>query len=155
VRDAGGSGGEPRDEPYGRIADCLDPQGLAFAVFGPAPGAEPGPRTPLNGAREGDLSYLTLETPDRAAAMTFYGAVLGWRAEGELDPDDVHPMLGVTDVDVVAPRAVPCWKVDDVHAAVDRVRAAGGTAAEPDQRSYGLLATCTDDQEARFYLSDA
>lgn len=151
---AGGTAGEPRDEPYGRIADCVDPQGLAFAVIEPSGGGEPAPRTPLNGSQQGDLSYLTLEPADRAAAVRFYSAVLGWRVSGEDDPADVHPMLGIA-ADQAQARAVPCWKVDDVAAAIERVRAAGGTAGEPDQRPYGMLAACTDDQGARFYLSDA
>jgi predicted enzyme related to lactoylglutathione lyase len=46
------------------------------------------------------------------------------------------------------------WKVDDVAAAVARVRAAGGTATEPERKPYGLTATCTDDQGMPFYLGD-
>ncbi len=155
VRDAGGTvDAEPRDEPYGRIADCVDPQGLAFAVFAPPVGAEPGPRIPLNGAREGDLSYLTLQMVDRDQAVGFYAAVLGWSVKGDEDPADVHPMLGISGGHQEA-RAVPCWKVVDVPAALERVRAAGGRADEPDRRPYGLIAECVDDQGGSFWLSNA
>ncbi len=154
VRDAGGTVDEPRDEPYGRIADCVDPQGLAFAVFAPPVGAERGLRTPLNGAREGDLSYLTLQTVDRDQAVDFYSTVLGWSVKADEDPADVHPMLGISGEHDAA-RAVPCWKVVDVAAALDRVRAAGGRAGEPEQRPYGVLSDCVDDQGGSFWLSDA
>ena len=50
---------------------------------------------------------------------------------------------------------VPMWKVDDVAAAVERVRAAGGTATEPERMPYGITAECADDQGVRFYLGDA
>ena len=47
---------------------------------------------------------------------------------------------------------MPMWLVDDVEAAVGRVRAAGGTATEPEQRPYGITSECVDDQGSRFYL---
>ncbi len=153
VRAAGGTADEARDEPYGRIADCTDPWGLAFAVFAPPLDGDPGVRTPPNGARPGDLSYLTLLVRDQAAAVRFYAGVLGWRVVGDSEPADVRPMLGIAEAD--SQRAVPCWKVDDVAAALERVRAAGGAAGEPTQRPYGVLAECTDDQGSLFYLSDA
>jgi predicted enzyme related to lactoylglutathione lyase len=47
------------------------------------------------------------------------------------------------------------WTVEDVDAAVARVRAAGGTVIdEPSQQSYGRSALCTDDQGSRFYLGE-
>jgi len=49
--------------------------------------------------------------------------------------------------------AVPMWVTDDVIAAVERVRAAGGTVLEePSTAPYGISARCTDDQGAEFYL---
>jgi uncharacterized protein len=50
---------------------------------------------------------------------------------------------------------VPMWKVDDVAAAVERVRAAGGTATDPERQPYGTTSEATDDQGVRFYLGDA
>jgi predicted enzyme related to lactoylglutathione lyase len=47
---------------------------------------------------------------------------------------------------------VPMWMVDDVAAAVRRVRELGGDATEPELQPYGLLSQCTDDQGGRFYL---
>jgi len=155
VRDAGGTvDAERHDEPFGRVADCVDPQGLAFAVFAPPVGTEPGPRTPLNGEQEGDLSYLTLQAVDPDQTVDFYSTVLGWSVKGDENPADVHPMLGISGVHQEA-RAVPCWKVVDVAAALDRVRVAGGHAGEPEQRPYGVLAECVDDQGGSFWLSNA
>ena len=44
------------------------------------------------------------------------------------------------------------YRVDDIAAAVERVRAAGGHADEPMRRAFGLLADCVDDQGATFRL---
>jgi predicted enzyme related to lactoylglutathione lyase len=49
--------------------------------------------------------------------------------------------------------AVPMWAVEDIDAAVARVREAGGTVLEePSRQPYGLSAECTDNQGLRFYL---
>ena len=45
-----------------------------------------------------------------------------------------------------------CYQVDDMAAALARVREAGGTAGEPDERHYGTLAECVDDQGTNFQL---
>ena len=88
VRARGGTADEPRNEPYGRIADCVDDQGLSFAVYQPEPRA---PRPPVNGARAGDVAYLTFEVPDADAAHAFYGALLGWRPTSEAAVDCGRP----------------------------------------------------------------
>jgi len=44
------------------------------------------------------------------------------------------------------------YRVDDIAAAVERVRAAGGGADEPERKQYGLLAECVDDQGATLHL---
>src|SRR5260370_3710480 len=75
---AGGRVEEPTDEPYGRMADCVDDQGMAFCVFTPPPGASPR-RGPANGERHGDPSYLTIEVVDSTRTRKFFGEVLGWR----------------------------------------------------------------------------
>jgi predicted enzyme related to lactoylglutathione lyase len=47
------------------------------------------------------------------------------------------------------------WTVEDVDAAVARVREAGGTVIdEPSRQPYGKTAQCTDDQGSRFYLGE-
>jgi predicted enzyme related to lactoylglutathione lyase len=44
------------------------------------------------------------------------------------------------------------YRVDDIAAAVERVRAAGGHADGPERMPYGLIAECVDDQGATFRL---
>jgi predicted enzyme related to lactoylglutathione lyase len=35
VRDHGGQAGEPQQQPYGRIAECIDDQGTHFQLLQP------------------------------------------------------------------------------------------------------------------------
>jgi len=155
VRSAGGTASEPKAQPYGRVAACLDDQGLAFSLH-EVPVGMPAPRPPINGARQGDPAYLTFRVPDSARARGFYEAVLGYRfapgrTPGGWELHDVAPMTGMMGG---APRStiVPMWRVDDIHAAVGRVRAAGGSAEEPTNEGYGFAAVCADDQGVPFYL---
>ena len=155
VRAAGGTATEPEERAYGTAADGADDQGTVFALHR----AGSGPRSPENGARQGDLSYLTLEVVDSARFRSFYGQVLGWTFTGGTVEDGwsvpgVSPMTGLHGGNA-ADTAVPMWKVDDVAAAVERVRAAGGTATDPERQPYGTTSQCADDQGVRFYLGDA
>ena len=155
VRAAGGTATEPETRGYGTAADGVDDQGTALALHGAGAGA----RSPENGARQGDLSYLTLEVVNSARFRTFYGQVLGWTFTGGTVDDGwavvgTSPMTGMHGGNA-ADTAVPMWKVDDVAAAVERVRAAGGTATDPQRQPYGTTSECTDDQGIRFYLGDA
>jgi uncharacterized glyoxalase superfamily protein PhnB len=50
------------------------------------------------------------------------------------------------------PDVQPSYRVEDIGAAVERVRAAGGHADEPQRVPYGLIAECADDQGATFRL---
>jgi predicted enzyme related to lactoylglutathione lyase len=155
VRAAGGQADEPVQQPYGLSADCVDLDGVRFAVHQPAagsPGAGPAPAR-----RDGDLIYVTIEVPDPDRALAFYGAVLGWRYRHGRTPggwqiEDTTPMIGVSSGHASATQ-VPVWRVSDVAAAVGRVRAAGGTSTEPHREPYGVIAECTDDQGTRFSLT--
>lgn len=155
VRAAGGQAEEPTEEPYGRTAMCVDDQGTPFAVY-QQPAGSAGARPPANGVRQGDLGYLTLQVVDSARARAFYSAVLGWRfTPGRVSDgwgvEDVVAMTGLAGGNDVA-TGVPMWRVDDIDAAVERVRRAGGTATDPERQPYGTTSTCTDDQGTRFYL---
>ncbi|HYT09692.1 MAG TPA: VOC family protein [Mycobacteriales bacterium] len=153
VRAAGGQASEPEDRPHGPTSDCVDDQGVPFSLYQTAGG---GSRPPANGARPGDLSYVTLEVVDSARARAFLGAVLGWTFTGGQIEDGwgverIVPMTGLSGGHAEA-TGVPMWRVDDVAAAVERVRAAGGTATDPQRKPYGTTVDCTDDQGTRFYL---
>jgi predicted enzyme related to lactoylglutathione lyase len=157
VRAAGGEAHEPIDQPFGRVAECADDQGTAFAVFAPLSG-EPGPRLAEHGTDQGDVAYISLEVPDSSKTRAFYGAVLGWRVSaGSVDDgfqvDDVRPGTGIHGGHDVA-TAVPMYLVDEIEAALRRVRAAGGTATDPERQRYGVTSACVDDQGTRFYLGE-
>jgi predicted enzyme related to lactoylglutathione lyase len=125
-------------------------------VFQPVPGE---PRPALNGTGPGELSYITYEVSDSTAFKAFYSRVLYWTFEpGRIDDgwqvQQTHPMAGVAGGSAAAV-TVPMWTVEDVDAAVARVREAGGTVIdEPSQQAYGKSAQCADDQGTRFYLGE-
>ncbi len=158
----GGRAGEPTDEPFGRVAECVDPEGAQFALYQltsdevvDVADASAAVR-PVNGAGHGDLAYITVSAVDSARFRRFYGDVLGWefaagRVEDGWQVTDSAPMVGVQGGhDQVA--IVPMYRVDDIDAAVDRVRAAGGTSTDPEPQPYGISAECVDDQGNRFFL---
>jgi predicted enzyme related to lactoylglutathione lyase len=157
VRAAGGQAGDPIQSPYGLVADCTDNQGTRFAVHQYPAAGQPGAAAgPAAAPRDGDLAYITFEVADSRLARDFYGAVLGWRfAPGSIadgwQVEGTTPRAGLSGGHAEA-TTVPMWRVADLRATLGRVRAAGGTAAEPRQEPYGLTADCTDDQGTRFYL---
>ncbi|MDQ3455602.1 MAG: glyoxalase [Actinomycetota bacterium] len=154
VRAAGGTATDIDVRPYGRISDCTDDQGAPFALT-TVPADAPEDRA-SNVKGQGDLTYITYEVADSKRFRAFYGSVLGWSFEtGNVDDgwqvERSTPMAGVAGGSRQR-NTVPMWEVDDIAAAVQRVRTAGGTATEPQQQSYGLMTECTDDQGTRFYL---
>ena len=154
VRAAGGTATAPEERPYGIVAECVDDQGMPFAVWQAT--TAPPLRAGAAGWRHGDLTYVTLEVADSARFRRFFSAVAGWefapgRVEDGWQVADVAPMCGIQGGhDAIV--SVPMYVVDDIAAAVGRVRAAGGTSTEPQRQPYGVSATCADDQGTRFYL---
>jgi len=134
------------DEPYGRTGVVVDPFGHRWIVS-TAMAAAPAPPTPE--PRHGELGYVTVRVPDRERAMRFYGAVLGWTfPPGEVRrPPRVSPWGGVD-----RPSVDLLYRVDDLDAALGRVRAQGGRAEEPTRERFGRVARCEDDQGATFQL---
>ncbi|BBY28277.1 VOC family protein [Mycolicibacterium sediminis] len=156
IVDAGGRVGRTTEFDVGTVLDATDPSGAPFAVVRPAPGT---PRPALNGSGPGEVSYLTYQVPDSSSFREFYSRTLNWtfqrgRVDDGWEVEGTHPMAGIAggfDRSVV----VPMWTVPDVEAAVERVRAAGGTVLEePSRQSYGMSALCIDDQGSRFYLGE-
>jgi uncharacterized glyoxalase superfamily protein PhnB len=156
ILDAGGQVDEIAQFDFGEVLGATDLQGVAFAVYQPTAGQA---RPELNGAGPGELSYVTHEVGDSAGFREFYGRVLHWTFEpGRIDDGwqvlPCQPMSGIaggSDRQVT----VPMWTVADIEAAVVRVREAGGTVIEePSRQPYGVMAQCTDDQGARFYLGE-
>jgi uncharacterized glyoxalase superfamily protein PhnB len=154
ILDGGGTVDEAQEFDFGTVLGATDAQGTAFAVFQPVPGE---PRPAINGTGPGELSYITYEVTDSSAFKAFYSRVLFWtfepgRIQDGWQVEQTHPMAGVAGGGTQQV-TVPMWTVEDVDAAVARVREAGGTIIEePSQQPYGKMAQCTDDQGTRFYL---
>jgi uncharacterized glyoxalase superfamily protein PhnB len=139
---------EPADQFYGRSSVIVDPFGHRWSLH----------RRPPRAARlgQGDVATVTMLAPDAHRAKEFYQAVLqvafssghpgAWRTEETMPPLGIFPSAGAD------PQVQLSYRVDDIVAAVERVRAAGGHANEPERRPFGLLAECTDDQGATFRL---
>lgn len=144
---------EPVDQPYGRVAVLIDPFGHRWMVNTPP--------ADYTRHRHGDVGYITMVVPDRGRATAFYGALLGWEFEGDSDPIDVRPMIGIASgpasvqgggSGIGGPRNELCYKVDDVHASAEQVRKLGGTTGDVETKPYGALVECTDDQGVRFHM---
>jgi predicted enzyme related to lactoylglutathione lyase len=155
VRAAGGTAGDPTDEPHGRVADCVDDMGVPFALWtgssAPAPAPEALPA----------IAHLMLRTPDARRARAFYGTVLGWGFAPARVPDgwnvratgrEPRPRTSIWGGHSEDAAVVPAFTVADLAAAVRTVRAAGGISTEPEQRRFGTEAECRDDQGGRFQL---
>jgi len=155
VRTAGGQVAAIEDRPYGALAMCVDDQGMPFAVHALPPDAS-APRPPVAAAHAGEVAYVTIQTVDDARARAFFGAVLGLQfspgsVERGWNIPEIVPMSGLSGGHPAA-RVVPMYRVDDIAAAVLRVRELGGQATNPAQQRYGITADCEDGQGTRFYL---
>jgi uncharacterized glyoxalase superfamily protein PhnB len=139
---------EPGDQPYGRASVIVDPFGHRWMLLRPPASA--------TRFRQGDVAHVTMTVPDADRAKDFYEAVLqvpfaaghpgAWRS------DEIKPPVGIRSSREAESEVQLSYRVDDIAAAVERVRAAGGHAERPDRRPYGLLAECTDDQGTAFHL---
>jgi uncharacterized glyoxalase superfamily protein PhnB len=139
---------EPTDQPYGRGSVIVDPFGHRWMLLQP-----PARATRL---RQGDVANVAMMAPDAHRAKEFYEAVLQvpfppahpgtWRTDQTSPPLSILPGPGA-EIEVRL-----SYRVDDIAAAVERVRAAGGRADEPARLRFGLSAECVDDQGATFRL---
>jgi hypothetical protein len=120
----------------GRLQMMADPQGAGFYIFEPSSNEQ----TPEADADIGDASWRELMTTDAAAAMQFYGQVFGWEPGETMDMGPVglyrtfnrpHGMIGgmmnkPPEMADVPPNWQIYFRVPDVHAAAERIKAAGG-----------------------------
>jgi predicted enzyme related to lactoylglutathione lyase len=137
----------PADYEYGRNGVIRDPFGHRWLVASE-------PQEPADTLRQGDLAYTSLFVPDLRRAGAFFSSVLGWRyapGSGEqglqVEEQSLHHGLWG---DQERGSLFLCFAVDDIDAAVGRVRDAGGTAEGPHEEPYGFVSSCTDDQETPF-----
>ncbi len=139
---------EPADQPYGRAAVIVDPFGHRWILL----------RSPTRatGLRQGDVANVTITARDADRAKEFYQAVLqvpfSSGHPGTWRTGQTRPPLGILPSRGAEPEVQLSYRVDDIAAAIERVRAADGRAGEPQRRPFGLLADCVDDQGATFRL---
>jgi hypothetical protein len=115
----------------------------------------------------GDFAWYELLTTDLAAARSFYGGVLGWRAQDASTAELVYnlftaaemPVSGLMSLPEEALRmgATPRWMgyvaVDNVDTAAGRIKRLGGTVyVPPTETNIGRIAIVADPQTATLAL---
>jgi predicted enzyme related to lactoylglutathione lyase len=105
----------------------------------------------------GDLVYFWITVPDGEAAKRFYGELLGWQfgpgsnAEGS-QITNTTPHGGISGAAESASHPQVVFRVDDLEAAMERVRELGGETGEPRPGGEGSSVECRDDQGTSFNL---
>jgi predicted enzyme related to lactoylglutathione lyase len=119
----------------GRFAVVGDPQGAIFVLF---KSFDPGQAPAAAGWTPGHVGWHELHTGDPEAAFAFYAGLFGWTKADALDmgPMGIYQMFAAAGLPIggIMPRGAemprPAWlyyfTVDNIAAAVARVRAAGG-----------------------------
>jgi uncharacterized protein len=120
----------------GRLQMMMDPQGAAFYIIEPSSSE----RRPEGAPEVGDASWHELMTTDWRAAMKFYEQVFGWKPSQTMDMGEMgtyqmfdrpHGMIGgmmnkPPEMANVPPNWQIYFRVPDVHAAAERIKANGG-----------------------------
>jgi predicted enzyme related to lactoylglutathione lyase len=150
--DAPGAGGLSDEASRTEMAEA----GFAYEAVDLGARAPVGAPPPAEAAPAPGLGYFTVDVPDGARAAAFYGALLGWAARPGSQPGGYHvenidPPGGI-DGSKATPGVTVYFRVDDVAAAADRVRALGGTVLEEAAYPSGGNASCLDDQGVPFQL---
>lgn len=108
--------------------------------------------------------WYDVMTTDPRAAAKFYGDVIGWKAEDSGAPGESYTVLsaagrGVAGILPMRGGERPVWMgyiaVDDVDAAAEQVRQAGGKVHRPPQEVPGVIrfAVVSDPQGAGFLIA--
>ncbi|OLF15187.1 VOC family protein [Actinophytocola xanthii] len=147
---AAGVEGRPgaKQSESGWSATAEDGRGGSVELWQPAEGyADANPRCGL-----GDVFYFVLPVADDDARR-FYTDLLGWEYTTGTHPGgfnivNISPTGGVFVGSAGRPSVY--FQVDDVDAARERVRRAGGTAGPTQPNSAGWHADCRDDQGVAF-----
>lgn len=153
----------PLDIPnVGRFSVLADPDGAVFAAFAPAMDAPPHPGMPSTG----DFSWNELMYRDYEQGFEFYSELFGWKVHEDMDMGEYGiyrlyglegpPLGGIMNRPTEMP--VGAWlfyvRVDDLDAAVGRVKAGGGEVLNGPMEVPGgdRVAQCRDPQGAMFAL---
>jgi predicted enzyme related to lactoylglutathione lyase len=155
----------------GRFAVCGDPQGVMFNMLQPESAGDLPPVAP---GTAGGIDWHELHSSDWQAGLAFYKAQFGWSGTGSMDmgPMGTYQFFAMEPAESDAPCGVtaggmmndpqaarPYWQfyfhVDDIDAAVARVKAQGGAVLFGPQEVPGgsWIITGQDPQGAMFALS--
>jgi predicted enzyme related to lactoylglutathione lyase len=166
IKRLGGSECSPVIEvpTVGRMQMMQDPQGAAFYIYEPAQTEQP----PEAAAEVGEASWHELMTTDAEAAMKFYTDVFGWQPSEALDMGPMgkyhmfnrpHGMIGgmmnkPPELANVPPNWQIYFRVPDINAAVERIKANGGQILNGPMEVPGgdMVLNALDPQGAAFSL---
>jgi len=148
----------------GRLQMLKDPQGAAFYIIQPEPREE----RPEQAPEVGEASWHELMTTDAAAAMKFYTEVFGWQPSDTMDMGEMgkYHMFnrpsgmigGMMNKPPQLANVPPYWaiyfRVADINAAVERVKANGGQILNGPMEVPGgdWIVNAMDPQGAAFSL---
>jgi uncharacterized protein len=104
----------------------------------------------------GDLVYFVIPATDPERAKAFYGGLFGWafspgNVPGGFNIEGSTPPGGLFGGGEGSSPQV-YFSVDDIEAAVVKVRALGGEAEELQEITSGYMSHCRDDQGTEFHL---
>ena len=148
----------------GRMQMMKDPQGAAFYIYEPS-SQERGPEGP---AEIGEASWLELMTTDAPAALKFYSEVFHWQPSETMDMGEMgkyymfnrpHGMIGgMMNKSPEMAQVPPNWgiyfRVPDIDAAIERIKANGGQILNGPMEVPGgdMIVNAMDPQGAAFSL---
>jgi predicted enzyme related to lactoylglutathione lyase len=148
----------------GRMQMMMDPQGAAFYIFEPFSTEQ----RPEGVPEVGQASWHELMTTDWRAAMKFYEQVFGWKPSQTMDMGEMgtyqmfdrpHGMIGgmmnkPKEMANVPPNWQIYFRVPDVHAAAERIKANGGKILQGPMEVPGgdWVVNAMDPQGAAFGL---
>jgi predicted enzyme related to lactoylglutathione lyase len=148
----------------GRMQLMADPQGAVFYIYEPSGASQ----RPEAAPEIGEASWHELMTTDWRAAMKFYEDVFHWQPSEKMDMGDMgtyqmfnrqHGMIGgIMNKPPQMAGVPPNWqiyfRVPDVHAAAERVKANGGQIVSGPMEVPGgdWVASAIDPQGAAFGL---
>jgi predicted enzyme related to lactoylglutathione lyase len=150
----------------GRMQMVKDPQGAAFYIYEPSNTTQ----QPEGPAEIGEASWLELMTNDAPAALKFYSEVFNWQPGDAMDMGEMgkyymfnrpHGMIGgMMNKPPQLAQVPPNWgiyfRVPDVNAAVERIKANGGQILNGPMEVPGgdIIVNAMDPQGAAFSLHE-
>jgi predicted enzyme related to lactoylglutathione lyase len=148
----------------GRMQMMKDPQGAAFYIMQP----EPRDTTPDRDPEVGETSWIELMTTDAKAALTFYQQLFGWQPgqAHDMGPMGTYQLFnyggrmmgGMMNKPKEMAQVPPHWaiyfRVGDINAAAERVKANGGQILNGPMEVPGgdWIVNALDPQGAAFSL---